>query len=789
MLKQGLIIAGMLFCTLTTFAIVAPSYPVWHRFPDGSWQEVYLHGDEYHHFMTTLDGRTIAGTESGLSQVMHTPSVQRAPSATLLYSSVPSKGKVRIPVVLVNFTDQSFSIDNPVESFDDLFNGSGGKNPNATGSVHDYYIASSDSALDLVYEVYGPYTLSHDMAYYGSNASGNHNIRASALIEEAAQLAVEAGVDFSVYDNNGDGLVDNISVIVAGHNEAEGGPSDAIWPHYSVISSANTYSGKRLAGYLVISEYRGSRGNIQAGIGTYCHEFGHALGLVDLYDTAEGENYTIGTWDVMCSGGYNNNGCTPPTFSAFERFWMGWLTPVQLTQPGDYRLAPIESHNEAYLVAADKHNLSASSPSPDEYFLIENRQPVGWDAHTGALVASGMLVAHITFDASAWNYNRFNNKKPLGYAIVSAGRDIQESSTEADIFPGSGSIHRWMPTLNNETALSEQRIDNIHVAEDGSIGFTYGPQSTNTIAFSTATKDTLSSPFEKKVFLEDSVMLTARLDHLTADSIVISLSNPQFAFSTDNGTTWISRGAQLRLPVVPKTSRDLAVLVRFSPTRQSCSTQVCQLTIQTDDRTRIGQYTLYGNAPRPTYIQAPDVQPFTDVASTSFTAHWEPQEDASFYYATLYYIDSNGEKQYLCRDMEREFAGLTTQAIFTDLSPATTYYFSIAAYENKGCEPHYISSREAVVSTLSADGGRKPLQVVRDENGEYTVLLPESADGSTRLNIYSHSGVLVATIPLPYGSTSVQIDESLLQKGQLYLLKIIDGKLQRKSAHGKMLFL
>ena len=135
------------------------------------------------------------------------------------------------------------------------------------------------------------------------------------MVTEAVQLAYNNGVDFRPYDNNNDGYIDNISIVVAGYNEAEGGEERTIWPHYSVISNSSPYNNKYLSGYLMISEYRSSGGKIQAGIGTYCHEFGHALGLPDLYDTEISKNYTVGYWDVMCSGCYNNDGSTPPTYT------------------------------------------------------------------------------------------------------------------------------------------------------------------------------------------------------------------------------------------------------------------------------------------------------------------------------------------------------------------------------------------------------------------------------------------------------------------------------------------
>ncbi|MDY2943757.1 MAG: M6 family metalloprotease domain-containing protein [Paludibacteraceae bacterium] len=788
-MKRIYLIWAMCVAAVSAFAVVATPEPVLRQLPDGTWREVYIRGDEHYHYLSTLDGQMIAGTAVGILPSEVSSERQRAPQAVKLTSYVPATGTVRIPVILVNFTDLSFSIDNPVAKFSDLFNGAGGSNPNATGSVHDYFYASSDGALNLVYDVYGPYTLSGTMADYGKNTNNSNTPNARQAVEEAAQLAVDAGVDLSVYDNNWDGYIDNLSVVVAGYNEAEGGSANTIWPHYSIVSSNKTFSGKRLSGYLMISEYRGGRGSIQAGIGTYCHEFGHALGIVDFYDTKESGNYTIGAWDIMCNGSYNNSGCTPPSFTAFERFWMGWLTPQQLTAQGEYTLQPIESHNEAYLLAANTHNLLPSVPSPNEYFLIENRQAIGWDANKDALIAPGILISHITFNNSTWAYNTFNNRHPLGYAIVSAGNAGGTGSTEADVFPGSRNVLQWIPTLNDGQRLIGQRLTNIRQNEtDSSLSFTFGVSSSNTIEIPyPAVADTLMSPYDQGIVAYDTLPINVTLRNLQSNSVVLSMSNSNFEFSIDTGRTWI-KGTPLSLTIPVQTSYSLRILMRYTPTRQSCQAQSSIFTIQTADLQRAAQYMLYGISPRPVYIDAPYILPATDLASTSFTAHWEPQDDADGYYIALASVAADGTKTEIYSGKDFEVGATTSQAIFTDLNPETTYCFTITAYEEKGCRPNYKPSQEICLTTLSAQGTQRPIVVQREADGTYTITLPESADGSTHLNIYDYTGKLVETMPLPYGTLSTTLHTTRLQAGQLYILRVLGGKLQRKGIVGKLLY-
>ncbi len=944
----------------SAWAVPATPRPVVRTMADGTEQEVLLWGDENGSYLTTLAGERIAGsfvgdgsatvlqkarqeiwleenggTNAGLENTDE-GGVQRAPQNTMRSYYVPRTGTVRIPVVLVNFTDLQFTLENAREQFDALYNANGGSNPNATGSVSGYYAASSDSALNLIFDVYGPYDLAHDMAYYGGNTQSSHAQRGTQLVQEAASLATNAGVDFSQYDANGDGYIDNLSIVVAGYNEAEGGPADAIWPYYSELSSSTTYSGKRIRGYLMISEYRSSGGKIQAGIGTYCHEFGHALGLPDLYDTEQSIRYTVGDWDVMCSGCYNNNGSTPPTYTAFERFVMGWLVPEQLTRRSNYVLDPIESANKAYLIADTIHNLETMTPNPTEYFLIENRQQVGWDAGRNALVSTGLLVSHITFSSSTWNWNTFNNGTILGYAIVSANNQSPTYSTAADVFPGSGHITLWQPTMNDGSVLTEQTVSNITQLADGAVSFRYGMQSDTGLFFTPQTIDALETTYDGQPVHYDTACVALNIKDLATDSVSLYLSSGNFEFSIDGGKTWISSGeGRMDLEVLQDSVYDIYVYVRYAPTRQSCTTQTAYLIAESSDGQYVNQLQLQGAAPRPTYITTPVIVGSEDVSSSAFTLVWDPQEDAEFYYVTLYSLspdastwvqgfenfntaegiaqegwsanfasttqvvseqdkalyftesgqwveseeyhlvpekirlwisntlsagisgtaygtlvvealnphteawDTVGQQRvaqttknfskefelpadsgyvrfrlscavlqgtggiavdnftvyldrtvnYVYSGTEKELYGTTDRAILSDLSAGTVYQARVQAYEDKGCEEHYSPLSAAVeVTTLQKNTGRVRLTVVRGEDGSYTTALPEPADGKSTLYIYNTVGQLIASEAIAYGTTVLTIPTDGMQANNIYLIKIIENKMTRKAASGRMLY-
>ena len=642
-MRRTTLILILLVLAHAAYAVIATPEPIIKQLPDGTTQQVFIHGDEHYHYLSLLDGTPIPGTEVGDNTAVSDYTynyTHRAPNKTQLTSYVPDTGTVHIPVILVNFTDKSFTLDNPRQQFHDLYNINGGSNPNATGSVHDYYLASSDSILNLIFDVYGPYDLSREMAYYGSNSDKSHNVNAAALIVEAATLARSAGVDFTIYDNNDDGYIDNLSVVVAGYNEAEGGPENAIWPHYSRVTSTETFSRKHLAGYLVISEYRGYETSYstptQAGIGTYCHEFGHALGLPDLYDTENSSRYTVGTWDVMCSGSYNNYGSTPPTFTAFERFMKGWLTPQQLQQANNYVLPPIETSNKAYLITEGTHNILPSNPTPSEFFLIENRQALGWDAGNNALVGTGLMISHITFSQTKWDRNTFNNDAILGFAIVSAtGINAPARSSAADLFPGTNNVTTWVPALNSGTKLIDQRLLNIRQLNNQDISFFYGINEDKGLFFSPLEVDDVITTYDKRPIEYNTKEVTLSVKDINSDSITISSSTNLFQFSLDSGETWLS---STQLLVNKDSSYTIPLTIRHNPERQNCNVRTGYISVQTTDERYFNQLQVQGSAPRPTYITTPVITSVHDVTKSSFAISWEEQTDADYYYATLYSV-------------------------------------------------------------------------------------------------------------------------------------------------------
>ena len=236
-------------------------------------------------------------------------------------------GERRLLVILVEYTDVKFSIDNPREKFDRLLNEKGYSENGSNGSVADYFGDASNGKFSPKFDVVGPYCLPNKRSYYGKNDGRGDDSRPAYQTVDACDLAEQDGVDFSQYDGNNDGKIDLVFVVYAGHNEAELGPAESVWPHnWDIYPGHNimqddypTYDGKKLTTYSCSSELKDAAGVSMCNIGTFCHEFGHAIGLPDWYDTVNGACLGLSYASIMHAGNYLNDSRTPPTYNIIER--------------------------------------------------------------------------------------------------------------------------------------------------------------------------------------------------------------------------------------------------------------------------------------------------------------------------------------------------------------------------------------------------------------------------------------------------------------------------------------
>lgn len=428
-IKASILSISLTF-SLSASAVKAKPGVVNYTQPDGSVIEVVITGDAGHHNYYTPDGqlltarpdgRLVEATESEAAALLARKAPMRVVTDT---SAFPTTGEQNVLVIMVQFTDKAFTYGH--DRFDRMLNEPGFSDFGASGSAADYYIENSGSRFKPSFDLYGPVTLAHDMAYYG----GNNDAKAHEIVAEACR-ALDDEVDFSRYDRNGDGWVDNVYVFYAGHGEGDGGGANSIWPH-----SSNLYTkGVRLqldgvqVGKYACSNELNAGGSSMVGMGTFCHEFGHVLGLPDLYTTDYSEAFTPGNWSLMDHGNYNNNGRCPAALTAFERSFLGWMEPIELTAQGGTVNIPSIEENVAYVIPTGR---------ADEYFLLENRQQAGWDKY---LPGHGMLVWHIDYNASSWALNTVNNTADHQRVdIVEADGVLSEATIGGDAFPGTMNV-------------------------------------------------------------------------------------------------------------------------------------------------------------------------------------------------------------------------------------------------------------------------------------------------------------------------------------------------------------
>ena len=412
-------------------------------------------------------------------------------------------GKKNGLVILVNFTDKKFTFTR--DDFNALANEKGYSQNGAQGSVSDYFREQSYGKFELEFDVVGPYNLAHDMKYYGKNDDNDDDILPGEMITEAVKLA-DKDVNFTDYDWDRDGEVDQVYVIYAGYSEEQGGPAYAIYSHEWDLASAKHYknggNGPVLLDnvwintYACSSELKDYKGKKMNGIGTMCHEFSHCLGLPDLYDTDNGNNFGMRTWSIMDYGSYNGDGHRPCGYTSYERWVAGWLEPVELSANTDISdMKPITQEPEAYVIYNDANH--------DEYYLLENRQLTSWD---DANEGHGLLILHVDYDKEAWADNTVNNNPShQRLTIFHADNDEQLRTLAGDPYPGTSGNNSLtdtsIPSANlfnankNGKLFMGKPITDITESADGLINFTFtNPKATTGIkAVSAETKTKIYS--------------------------------------------------------------------------------------------------------------------------------------------------------------------------------------------------------------------------------------------------------------------------------------------------------
>ncbi len=464
---------ALLLCAVTVASFAVPARRGWQTRTqaDGSTIEIQQVGDEFYHYMINRDGKEVREVHGMYVEVGEAPSAEVAKARRAKGVARRQRKDVGVTpnlapkgvVILVNFSDKSMQSGHTQATFDELCNSTNCTVNSGYPSAAQYFADQSNGTYRPQFDVFGPVTLSRNVAYYGTDKpgqkEGDDQHATDAVVEGCILANQQFSINWADYDSDNNGYVDFVYVIYAGKGQADGGTSETIWPHNWSVESARYYDyctyaeaqcrvgGKKIDNYAMSGELSG---NSLGGIGTLCHEFGHVMGLPDWYDTEYGTNYenclTPGDWDIMDGGAYGGDGHCPPNYSPWEKYFFGWHSPINLGNEGqNLTLYPNGTDNyQAYQI-----NASGTQQGPTTTgwcYFIENRQQVGWDR---GLTASGMLIWKVNFNATKWENNEPNNtaNNPL-YTIVSAtgtriGWDGSTDNCPNNVFPGTGNKTSW----------------------------------------------------------------------------------------------------------------------------------------------------------------------------------------------------------------------------------------------------------------------------------------------------------------------------------------------------------
>ncbi len=283
-------------------------------------------------------------------------------------------------VICIDFDDNQHSHD--TSEFSTLLFSKGFVFP--TGSMRDFYLENSFGQLELLGGVTGWYRMPQLYSYYvnGQNGFGAYPNNAQKMAEDAVDAA-DTYVNFADYDYNQDGWVDALVIVHSGMGAEETGSDNQIWSHQWQMSTVMVRDGVSLYGYNTDPEIR--TGGVLVDMGVFSHEFGHTLGLPDLYD-GDYSSDGMGNWTLMAGGSWNNGGKTPACFDGWCKSKMGWTNVTEVSS----------NQTSVEIVQAEtapvSYRLWASGGGGEQYFMVENRQKTGFDRY---IPGEGLLIYHV----------------------------------------------------------------------------------------------------------------------------------------------------------------------------------------------------------------------------------------------------------------------------------------------------------------------------------------------------------------------------------------------------------
>ncbi|MBR1518810.1 MAG: M6 family metalloprotease domain-containing protein [Prevotella sp.] len=469
--------------------------------PDGTVLTVMLYGDEHFHYYTTSDGILLTtiddafyiakvndnGTLSPTPFLAHQQMARGSEEQTaidkqdktLFYNNVekiakanrarreplstslnyfPHSGSPKAMVILCEFDDVKFTLPDPKKSFDKFFNSTEplenyGNNENENhASVGMYFKDMSFGAFTPQFEVIGPIAVPYSLTTFGGVNAAHNDEDVKGLVRYAVSTIKDI-VDYSDFDYDGDGKVDLVYIVHAGYGQNTGGPATSIWAKTGHFDTSE--EGEELNWYSIASELNMKEGYYASpqinGVGVFCHEFSHAMGLPDMYPytaSAKVHNQEMELWDLMDGGEYTKDGYRPTSYTAWEREVMGWMDIDTLSRnEKGIEIIPVNDGGKAYRILNDQ--------DPTEYMMVENIQKTGWNT---SLLGHGLMVYHVKWPYDVVSYDNHPNDTagepgmaivPADSLLVSAylsGSGKEYTKLEyyyhhsGDLFPGTSNV-------------------------------------------------------------------------------------------------------------------------------------------------------------------------------------------------------------------------------------------------------------------------------------------------------------------------------------------------------------
>ena len=505
--KYGLAVV-LIACQIVTGAFAAPAlrgiFTV--RQPDGTLLSVEQYGDEYHHWTSTSDGTLVINkggayyvaaiddtgcllasdllahdvserdsreqqqiavqtSRRALFHQQRNEALRRTMNISSTGGYLPHKGTVRVLTILVAFQDSTFTINGPVQAFEQYLNGDvqtdmGNKNDYNLTSVQRYFETCSAGQFIPQFDIVGPVTVPHELAYYGGTSKTGSDDKFSTFCKDAVTQVKDMIPDWTVYDNDGDGNAELVCIIYAGYGQNQGGGVETIWAKAS-RQNIEVSKGFRVNFFNCSPEHfhpHQSYKDYINGIGVFIHEMSHCMGLPDLYQKKNEFRNDQGmeSWDVMDYGCYNRNGFAPAAYTAWEQEVMGWKEMETVTASQHISgLLPLLEGGTAYKIA--------NTAKENEYMAIESVKKRGLNLYANG---SGLLVYHVDYPSSEVNMTDAPNNE-LGrprLAVVPASglflnRNLCGSGKEytsaqwktsmgASVFPGINQVTSLTSDMN-----------------------------------------------------------------------------------------------------------------------------------------------------------------------------------------------------------------------------------------------------------------------------------------------------------------------------------------------------